>query len=114
MLQVIDPQELLINGELNDILDEDIRPINDEGDWGRRDKNQLKGGSTHVSVMHKSPLDAYTDQSDCRHAFTCQPSQRSSFDDSFSETLNPFLSFNGTAFNPTSVSFVGEGLCKPD
>jgi hypothetical protein len=70
----IDPQELLIDDDLNDLLDREIRPINDEAEWGLWDKNQLKGGSTHVSVMHKSPLDAYTDQSDCRHAFTCHPS----------------------------------------
>lgn len=88
--------------------------MNDDIDpWGKRDKIQQKGGSTHVSSLHKSPLDAYTDHQS-GHAFTCQPSQRSSFDDSFSETFNPFLSLNGTCINPISVSFVGEGLFKPE
>jgi hypothetical protein len=110
----IDPQESLINGDLNDLLDRELKPMNDDIDpWGKREKIQQKGGSTHVSSLHKSPLDAYTDHQS-GHAFTCQPSQRSSFDDSFSETFNPFLSLNGTCINPISVSFVGEGLFKPE
>ena len=107
---MIDHQDLLINGDLNDLLDRELKPMNEADDpWCRREKHPTKGGSTHAS-LHKSPLD--TDhQSDGKHAFTCNPSQRSSFDDSFTETLNPFLSLNGCA-NPMSVSFVGEGLFK--
>jgi len=83
---------LLIDDDLNDLLDREIKPLNDVAEWGLWENNQLKGGSTHVSMMHKSPLDAYTDQSDFHHTLSCHPSQQSSFDDSFTETLNPYMS----------------------
>lgn len=103
----LDHQELLINGDLNDMLDQEIpQPKN-----VKREKQM--GGSTHVSSLTKSPLEAYTDKRDTRHAFTSKQSvsQRSSFDDSFNETFNPFLSLNGT-INPRSISFMGEGLFR--
>lgn len=103
----LDHQELLINGDLNEMLDQEIpQPKN-----GKRDK-QI-GGSTHVSSLTKSPLEVYNDKSETRHAFTSKQSvsQRSSFDDSFNESFNPFLSLNGT-FNPRSISYMGEGLIR--
>lgn len=97
----LDHQELLINGDLNDLLDQEINPAISS----RRDKPM--GGSTHVSSLAKSPFE----QSDTRQAFTSiqSTSQRSSFDDSFNDQLHPFLSLNST-LNPRS--FVGEGLFK--
>lgn len=60
--------------------------------------------------LNNTPLDAY--KPGFRHAFTCQVSQRSSFDDSFTETFNPFM----LSSNPAAprISFIGEGLFKPE
>jgi len=107
---------LLINGDLNDLLDREL--YKDQGFEGLHEITP-KVGSAHVSALKReSPLEAYADrQSDDRHAFTCKQStsQRSSFDDSFNETyFNPFLSLAGTPLNPLSISFVGDGLLKPE
>lgn len=55
----LEEQALLINGDLNDLLDREISKVAPLSMI--KEKAPVKGGSTHVSSLTKSPLEAYTD-----------------------------------------------------
>lgn len=88
----------------NTFTKEDVLPSDFDHDLNEAWLAQ-KPCSSHVVSVNKSPLGTYPD-----YAATSHVSQRSSFDDSFTDPVfNPFLSLNPPQ-EPRESSFIGDGL----
>ena len=101
---------MMINGNLNDLLDKEIKRIDIPS------HKIGNGKSTQPSSMSKSPLEAYTDTMDIRCGAMpsnqeSSQSQRSSFDDTFNTfTFNEINTKSRRECSEDEANLIGNGL----